>query len=149
MEFIELSTNLLKLPDFLKWYILSFHANPQTKSLTEDIKNYVVSRNLIRNIYHERWHEFEEIYPETEDWLDNDLIMHINVKPIMRGYEDKLYEVMTRSYICQQNINKYIKTILKSKKSKTVNNIVWGLLTVEEREEFTQQEINNNSRLDN
>jgi hypothetical protein len=146
---MELTQNLLKLPDFLKWYILSFHANPQNKLLTEDIKNYIVSRNLIRTIYYERWHEFEEIYPETEDWLDNDLTMYINVKPLMREYEYRLYEVMTRSYICQQNINKYIKTILKSKNSKTVNNIIWGLLTVEEREEFTQQEINNNQRLGN
>ena len=127
-----------KLPDFLKWYILSFHANPQPTNLINDIKDYVVSRNVIRDIYRNRWDEYE--YPESEDWLDNDLILHLNVRPIMRGYEDKFYEVLMRNYICQKNVDKYIRSILKSKKSRTVNNIVWGLLTVKERTDFINQE---------
>lgn len=139
---MELANYISNLPDFLKWYILSFHANPQTKELMEDVKNYIVSRKVIRAIYRDRWDEYE--YPESEDWLDNDLILHLNVRPLMRGYEDKLYEVMTRSYICKQNVEKYIKLLLKSKKSGTVNNIIWGLLTVDEREKFTQRELNNN-----
>ena len=136
---MELAKHISKLPDFLKWYILSFHANPQSKELMEDVKDYILSRKVIRTIYRDRWDEYE--YPESEDWLDNDLILHLNVRPLMRGYEDKLYEVMLRSYICQQNVLKYIKLLLKSKNSRSVNNIIWGLLTIDERNEFIQHEI--------
>jgi len=132
MKFIK------KLPDFLKWYILSFHANPQPTPLIEDIKHYNISRNRIRDIYYNRWNEFIHIYPQILDWLDNDLIFHLTTRPTMLGYQGKIIEVLNRRFY-----NKCFK-FLKSRNSTFVSNIIWGLLTIEERQKFIEyQEIIN------
>lgn len=129
MEFIS------KLPDFIKWYILSFHANPQPKLLTDDIKNYKVSRERIRDIYYNRWNEFNYTYPEINDWLDNDLILYLTIKPTMYGYEGKIHEVMKRQF--NWNAEKCFNFV-RSKDSTFVSNIIWGLLEIEERQKFIE-----------
>ena len=131
---MDLSKNIKGLPDVLKSYILSFHGNPQSRHLIEDIKNYKVSRNRIKEIYDNRWGEFIHIYPQVNDWLDNDLILYLTIKPTMFGYEGKICEIMERKFKC----NKNNMVLLKSQNSTNVSNTIWGLMTIEERRNFTE-----------
>lgn len=132
---MELSKNIKKLPDFIKWYILSFHANPQPEKLLEDIKHYNVSRNRIKDIYYNRWHEFNDIYPQINDWLDNDLVYHLTSGPTMFGYQGAICGVLKRYYNYD---SKTCFKFLKSKNSTFVSNTIWGLLTLREREDFIE-----------
>jgi len=129
MEFIK------KLPDFIKWYILSFHANPQPENLIKDIKHYNDSRNRIRDIYYNRWSDFIHIYPQINDWLDNDLIYHLTTGPTMFGYQGSICGILKRYF--KYDDEKWFK-FLKSQNSTFVSNTIWGLMTQNEREDFIE-----------
>ena len=132
---MELSKNIKRLPDALKLYILSFHANTQPEKLLEDIKHYNVSRNRLKDIYDNRWREFSHIYPQIDDWLDNDLVYHLTSGPTMFGYQGAICGVLKRYF--NYNSETCFK-FLKSKNSTFVSNTIWGLLTLSEREDFIE-----------
>jgi hypothetical protein len=67
--------------------------------------------------------------------------MRYNLSVIIPGIRNSNWENIFNQL--EKSVGKYIKLLLNSKKSGIVNNIIWGLLSVEEREEFTQRELYN------
>jgi hypothetical protein len=130
-----------KLPDEIKWYILSFHANPQPKYLLNDIKHYTSSRNIIQNIYIRRW-DWSPV-ESPDEWLDNDLVGYLNNNvATMSGYVNRIYDVFSRHFMAQKYTKTQLISIFNSypKNIKRTNNLLWGILTMEERDGFIEVE---------
>ena len=64
-----------KLPiDIIYYGILPYTYKPQSKELTEDIKNYYNSKLIITKSYYCYWIiGYEETEPSDKEWLINDL----------------------------------------------------------------------------
>jgi len=75
---------------------------------------------------------------EDKNWVINDLLLHANNnKASMYGYVDKFYNIFKRNIYLQTNkdVDKYVN-ILEKKHVTTQFNVVFSLLTVEERNNF-------------
>jgi hypothetical protein len=128
-----------KLPKELIYIILSYTPCPQSKELTEDIKNFYESKQILLQKYHNYWiFIWQENEPADKEWVINDLYRYSNRNiPTMNGYVDKFYELFFRNFDIQtkEQVNQYI-TILNNKSLDTQINIFWGLLKPKERNEF-------------
>lgn len=132
---------LRKLQYDLKLYVMSFHGNPQPIHLQDDIKHYIISRNIIQNLYVERWIYWDFECPN--DWLDNDLMGYMNNHiATMVGYEKRVFDIFLRHFMTQKYTREKFIKIFKSRhqNTKVSNNIIWGLLTIDERNEFIEAE---------
>jgi len=155
MELSKLQENVSKLPKEIQLIILSYTYSPQPKYLINDIKHFLLSRELIQRMYYHYWEIYFEYEPEADqNWLDNDLVGYMNDnQATMRGYTKKMYTILQRSFYIQHNLRKMcidkitpsnekmvkslVKCMIYPKKSiRSSNNILWGLLTTEERDEF-------------
>ena len=126
-----------KLPEELRHYILSFTYEPQPFVLLNDIRHYGTSRLLIQEYYMQHFEYFE-------DQLYHDLIGFCNQRyKLKEGYREIFFGVflrlfsfknISRSSVLRLCVNIFIVT-------KRANNIVWGLLTEEERNTFLGQII--------
>jgi len=138
---------LQSLPEEIKNHIISYTYSPQSLKLMEDVQNYVSSKNIVQTLYYNRWnHTF--FYEEQADhnWLYNDLIGYMNEgQATMFGYRARFHDILSRNYSINLNSELYRKFLRKqySECVKPTNNLLWGLLKVEERNEFleTQTEI--------
>ena len=125
------------LPYDLKLYVMSFHKNSQPCYLLNDIKSYLLSRKIIQDIYIERWIHWD--FESPDDWLDNDLMGYMNNDiATMRGYEKRVFDIFLRHFMTRKYTREKLVKIFKNRhqNSKISNNIIWGLLTIEERNEF-------------
>ena len=63
-----------KLPIELIYIILSYTPCPQSKELTEDIKNFYESKQILLQKYHTYWiFIWQENEPVDKEWVINDL----------------------------------------------------------------------------
>ena len=138
MELFNEST-FNKLPIELIYIILSYTPQPQSKELTEDIKNYYESKKILLQSYHNYWiFKWQENEPADKEWVLNDLFRYSNkIIPSMNGYVDEFYELFFRKFnmITKEQVNKYT-IIMYNKSLDSQINIFWGLLNPKERNEF-------------
>lgn len=125
-----------KLPEDLRRYILTFTYQYQPSFLLNDIRHYLFSRTLIKELYYQ---ENEWQYPGAgDDWFHNDLIGFCNEEhATMNGYRDYFFDIFTRMFSLKNKSRDQIIHICNNvfRDSKKTN-ITWGLLTIEERDTF-------------
>ena len=128
-----------KLPKELIYIILSYTYQPQSKELTEDIKNYYESKKILFSTYYKIWIvEYQENEPSDKEWIINDLYRYSNKDFLtMNGYVDEFYELFFRKFNIQtkEQVNNYI-AILDNKSLNTQINVFLTLLNPKERNEF-------------
>ena len=138
---MQLSNLISKLPDEIVQHIISYTYNLQNKALLNDIVNYNKTKKTVLNRYHKFYKPFM-IYKQTidNDWLINDMFGYANdYKATMNGFVDNFYSIISRKQLLQtrQDIDKYIIK-LESKEILSQINILWGLFTPDERNEFIE-----------
>jgi len=130
-----------RLPREIILEIIPYTYNVQNKNLLNDIKNYKESKQTVFELYYNCWiihmgYPIESL--EDKNWVINDLLLYANNnKASMYGYVDKFYNIFKRNIYLQTNkdVDKYAN-ILEKKHVTTQFNIVFSLLTVEERNNF-------------
>jgi len=128
------------LPKELLLYILSFTYQPQSTNLLEDVRNYVTSRAIVREMYFDR---FAWEYPNAEhDWFNNDLFgFYNNDHALMYGFKDCFLDILRRSFKMKKwrqdnpSLCKWKDPVAGIRKQ---NSIMWGLLTIPERTQFIE-----------
>jgi hypothetical protein len=155
-NFNELQKYVRNLPSDIQNYILSYTYSPQSKPLVDDICHFFESRKFIHKLYYDRWHHEYPYEPDADhNWFDNDLIGYMNEnQATMVGYTKRMYNIFYRHYGIYSKIHRinplgYDENLLRRHLSRLIgrgtpvrksNNIKWGLLTIEERDEFTEIE---------
>jgi hypothetical protein len=95
---------------------------------------------MITNIYYDKWIiKNNSIKDEDINWLENDLILYANeYAPTFVGMQPKFKEILSRfcnvKKASQYIFNKYAYSNKLSPKTRA--NILWGLFTIKERDEF-------------
>ena len=131
----------IKLPIEIIHIILKYMEQPQESALMEDISSFFKTRVYVSNAYYNKWIIGPEgPLGEDTDWLENDIIRYANnYVPTMLGIQPKFKEILLRfcKFIKVEHLNlqKFIKNnnIISSK---TKINLLWGLFTSVERNEF-------------
>ena len=128
-----------KLSKELIYIILSYTPQPQSKELTEDIKNFHESKQILLQRYHNYWIIIcQENEPSDKEWITNDLCRYSNKNsPTMNGYVNDFFLFFYRKFNIKtkEQVYKYI-TKLDDKSLDSQINIFWGLLNPKERNEF-------------
>jgi hypothetical protein len=129
-----------KLPIEIIHIILVYLRQPQSAILLKDISHFSKTMPIITNIYYDKW-IVQQQYKEGEDinWLENDLILYANeYAPTLIGMQPKFKEILGR--FCNvskaKNINFHNYAYSNKLSAKTRANILWGLFTPLERDEF-------------
>ena len=95
---------------------------------------------IITNNYYKKWIVIREsIREEDINWLENDVMRYANqYAPTCLGIQPKFKEIISRFYNVKKashyNFQKYLDSNKLS--SKTILNILWGLFTIDERNDF-------------
>jgi hypothetical protein len=117
---------LNRLPIEIIHHILSYSYKPQPVHLQKDIISYVTNKQVINDIFHRRYHVFTDNHS-----INNHFTFHIHcfLTGIPNTYadcENKKSEICNRIFMHHKlNTN-----------SPLTYCVFWGLLTVEEREQF-------------
>jgi len=129
-----------RLPIEIIYIILIYLREPQSDILLKDISHFSKTMPIITNIYYDKW-IVQEQHKEGEDinWLENDLILYANeYAPTLIGMQPKFKEILSR--FCNvskaKNINFHNYAYSNKLSAKTRANILWGLFTPVERDEF-------------
>ena len=128
------------LPMEIIHIILVYLRQPQSAILLKDIHNFSSTMPIITNKYYRKWIiEWQSKEGEDINWLENDLILYANeYAPTLVGMQPKFKEILSRfgniSKAKNINFNKYACS--NKLTAKTRANILWGLFTIEERDEF-------------
>lgn len=128
------------LPIEIIYIILKYMQQPQGPALLADISSFLNTMTYISNVYYNKWIiAFEQPLGTDTDWLENDIVRYANnYVPTMLGIQPKFKEILLRF----SNINKAkhlnLYTFMSNThiSSKIKINMLWGLLTPVEREEF-------------
>lgn len=124
------------LPIELVYIILNYLCYPQPKELQKDIISYVDTMYQTCNIYYKKWIIEMGQIGEDINWLENDLILYANEGvPTMLGIQPKLKKIFTRFCIADK-VDFYVFDMNNKLSVKTRINMLLGLFTKEEREEF-------------
>ena len=122
--------------------ILKYLRQPQSSILLKDISHFSKTMTMITNIYYDKW-IIKRQSKESEDinWLENDLILYANeYAPTGVGMQPKFKEILSRfcnvKKASQYIFNNYAYS--NNLTAKTRANILWGLFTPVERDEFIQ-----------
>jgi hypothetical protein len=147
-----------RIPIEIIHIILVYTRNPQDPILLEDITNFLTTREIIIHKHYNKWIT-ELKYKSGIDimWLENNLLLYANEEiPTREEIRPKFKEIISRfitktlskqnnknNQNKQQAINKqepnFNKYVYSNKISvKTRVNILWGLFTVAERNEFIE-----------
>jgi len=143
-----------RIPIEIIHIILVYTRNPQNPILLEDITNFLTTREIIIHKHYNKWIT-ELKYKKGIDimWLENNLLLYANNEiPTRDEIHSKFKEIINRfimktlsnqnqnknnkQHKQQLNFNKYVysnKILVKTRV-----NILWGLFTVAEREEFIE-----------
>jgi len=147
-----------RIPIEIIHIILVYTRNPQDPILLEDITNFLTTREIIIHKHYNKWIT-ELKYKNGIDimWLENNLLLYANEEtPTREEIMPKFKEIISRFIMKtlsnqnkqnknnkqqannkqQTNFNKYVysnKILLKTRV-----NILWGLFTVAERNEFIE-----------
>lgn len=129
-----------RLPMEIIHIILLYLREPQSAILLEDIRSFSKTMHIITNIYFEKWIiEWQSEEGQHMNWLENDLIFYANeYAPTFTGIQPKFKEIIGRfcnlKKASQYIFNKYAHS--NKLTAKTRVNILWGLFTPVERDEF-------------
>ena len=110
-----------RLPIEIVHHILSYSYDPQPIKLQQDIISYIQTKKEITDIFQRRYN-----YTNIEYHLSFHIHSYITGLPniYVNCKNSRIEEVCKRLFICKQKPFSY--------------HILWGLLTIEEREEFTK-----------
>jgi len=137
-----------RLPDDIINYIIPYTYNLQCKSLLDDIQNYKIVKMILFELYYYWWIDFVgDDEPEDKHWLFNDLVAYTNdYNATMNGFIDKFYNIWHRNIFLKtrNEIDVYFQKIERKNVSTQIN-IVLGLLTPKERDEFVMFVTESNS----
>jgi len=133
-ELTKIQRMISQMPKEVVELILCYTYNSQPKLLLNDIEHiHIIKRGLIQK-YRDYWGDVE-----GGDWLINDMYSYANeYRAMMYGYRDKFYNIFLR-HVCLKNnlqVDKYIENIQEMGVGSQIN-ILLGLMTPEERAEFT------------
>ena len=122
--------------------ILKYLEQPQDPILLADISCFSKTMSIITNIYYDKWIVKKQL-KEGEDinWLENHLILYANEDtPTGLGMQPKFKEILGRFCNLEKiiNINFYNYAYSNKLTAKTRANMLWGLFTPVERDEFIQ-----------
>ena len=127
------------LPIEIIYMIIPYTYEPQSKSLTNDIKNFYSTKATANKLYYDRFViEIGEPEPSDKDFFINDLICRANQAiPTQKGYVDNFYNIFLRN-VCLKTREEVLVYIQKTetREVSTQINIYWGLFTLEERNSF-------------
>ena len=129
-----------RLPIEIIHIILKYLRQPQDAKLLADILHFSKTMTFITNNYYRRWVVIRQS-KEGEDinWLENDIILYANkYVPTCVGIHPGFKEIISRfcniKRASQFNFQKFVNSNKLSPKTRV--NILWGLFTIEERDEF-------------
>ena len=129
-----------RLPIEIIYIILIYLREPQSDILLKDISHFSKTMPIITNIYYDKWIvQRQSEKDEDINWLENDLILYANeYAPTRIGIQHKFKEILGR--FCNvskaKNINFHNYAYSNKLTAKTRANILWGLFTPVERDEF-------------
>ena len=147
-EYENIMNRVAILPNEIQYKIMSYSNNIQSPRLCEDIRNYYMTLVNIYQQYYSIYIEgLLEQDPGDKEWLINDIYSYMNdYYPTCLGYREQFCNIIKRSYIllCHKkvgmDINKYIQSLNSCRVDSEIN-IIWGLLTIEERNHFINYSI--------
>jgi hypothetical protein len=129
-----------RIPMEIIYIILKYLRQPQSSILLKDITSFFSTMATITNIYYNKWIiERQSGKEEDINWLENDLILYANeYAPTGVGMQPKFKEILSR--FCNigkaKNINFHNYAYSNKLSAKTRANMLWGLFTPVERDEF-------------
>lgn len=139
-----METQIKRLPEEIKNYIISYSYNVQPIELLEDIRNFVEKKLEIIIIFNNYWIiEFNGYEGEDIDWIENDLIRFIN-NDIPTGHHidvdsisifRRFFMIFSKSFENDDLENKIRYSFNMIRKTTRVNFFL-GILTPKEREKF-------------
>ena len=120
-----------RIPIEIIYHILSYSYKPQPLQLQKDIISYVNTKTEIMEIFHLRYHI-------NSNAIKNHFTFHIEsfltaLPNTYVQFENILDEVYTRLFVWNQT---------PTKKHQVSHKVLWGLLKVEEREQFMRIQKN-------
>ena len=135
-----------KLPTEIFDVILSYSYSPQPAELMADIRHYYRSRNLIFRHYLktysryliERERPYYYYLKETNYWLMHDIIAYTtNNTVLLEDYDAKIFTIWRRNPFLntEEKIIHFVYFMDMFPKNRQIN-LIWGIFTIEEREEF-------------
>lgn len=140
---MNLSLYLQKIPqEVIRENIIPYTYNTQSRELLDDIISFIYSKEILIELYSERWHEWED--ENYMDWLSNDISRFFNEDTAtMLGYVDSNINKFKRFFkIFYKNYDKkkIINVISKIESQQTLSifhfNTCLGILTTSERLDF-------------
>ena len=129
-----------RLPIEIIYIILIYLREPQDPKLLADISHFSNTMIIITNNYYKQWIVIREsMRGEDINWLENDVILYANqYAPTGIGLQPKFKEILGR--FCNvtkvKSINFHNYAYSNKLSPKTRLNILWGLFTPLERDEF-------------
>ena len=129
-----------RLPIEIIYMILKYLHQPQHPKLLKDISHFYKTMTIITDNHYKKWIVVREsMKGEDINWLENDVILYANqYAPTCLGIQSKFKEIIGRfcnvKKASEFTFEKYIKSNKLSPKTRL--NILWGLFTIEERDEF-------------
>jgi len=121
--------------------ILLYLRQPQPANLLADISSFSKTRTTVTNKYYRKWIiEWQSKEGEDINWLENDLILYANeYAPTGVSMQPKFKEIINRLYNVKNRMNIFNNYAhSKNLTPKTRANILWGLFTPVERDEFIE-----------
>ena len=140
---MNLSLYLQKIPqEVIRENIIPYTYNTQSRELLDDIISFIYSKEILIELYSERWHEWED--ENYMDWLSNDISRFFNEDTAtMLGYVysninkfKRFFKIFYKNY----DKKKIINVISKIESQQTLSifhfNTCLGILTTSERLDF-------------
>jgi hypothetical protein len=141
-QLVQAFNSQKRLPIELIYMILLYLRQPQSAILLKDISSFYRTMTTITNIYYEKWIVVRKfIKGEDTNWLENDMILYANENaPTGVGMQPKFKEILSRfcniKKVSRLNFQKYAYS--NNLSAKTRANMLWGLFTPGERDEFVE-----------
>jgi len=141
-QLVQTFNSQKRLPIELIYIILLYLRQPQSAILLKDISSFSKTMTNITNIYYEKWIVVRKfIKGEDTNWLENDMILYANENaPTGIGLQPKFKEILGR--FCNikkiKRLNFYKYACSNKLSAKTRANMLWGLFTPGERDEFVE-----------
>lgn len=128
-----------KLPTEIIDIIISYTYKPQSIELRNDIISFVLTKNIIINIFKKRYYNYNFTFVDIQPLLSFHIYNFlIGLKNIYADCKNKLYEISKRNYILNNKNNCFVYNVIRefSKNNNFLFKIFWGLFTPEERNHF-------------
>ena len=125
-----------RLPTDIINHIIPYTYNLQNKDILSDIKNYVESKNEIFQSYQKNYYSTSEGLPWREYLFDiiNDFLI---IKSDTNEEKFCYFNFVLRRHLLLSNKSNYFIDDFSCKISVTTyNNMYWGLLTIDERNDI-------------